>query len=158
MNRTLKRTLIAVLFSAPVCSALGRSAGDTIANGIGRGFVNVITSPVELPHYMVRDTADNGGWGLMTGFCRGLGYSLGRCLSGVTDLVSLGFISDSNGPYNAFGMKQYIWEERWMGSGTADTGPTGTATTTPAQPPPAQRPKETLYLGNPEQPVEMTIE
>ena len=100
-------------FSAgSLCGA--ESVGETIATGLGRGLVNIVTSPAELGHHIVYDTADINVPGVLTGTGKGLVFMLGRCVAGLGDVLTLGYIPPQYNLYKSFYMQEYVWEEQWL--------------------------------------------
>ena len=53
---------------------------------IGRGLVNVLSSPLEIPCTMSSDIRDRGASGTFTGFGKGTAFMLRRLLVGVTEV------------------------------------------------------------------------
>ena len=88
--------------------------GQTMAMGVGRGLVNIVTSPAELGHHIVYDTAKMNVLGVFTGLGKGLVFMLGRTVAGVSDVVTLGFIPPEYSLYNGMYMQDYVWDEQWL--------------------------------------------
>jgi len=65
------------------------TAGDyfqDIGTKFGRGLLNVVTSPAELPCQIRDDVRENAGTGAFTGFGKGILFMLQRILVGVTEV------------------------------------------------------------------------
>ena len=130
-------------------SARAESASETVATGIGRGLINIVTSPGEIAHYVVYDANKYNVWGVFTGLLKGAGFTICRAAAGIADFVSLGFIPNG-GPYPAFQLKPYVWEEEWVPS-TPPTSATKETLYIGSEPQQPEKPvlKETLYPGTP---------
>ncbi|MBI3313109.1 MAG: exosortase system-associated protein, TIGR04073 family [Candidatus Omnitrophica bacterium] len=78
-----------VLLISPWAIAGEGTTGDymgQIGTKFGRGLVNVITSPAEIPCRMGDDMEVKGAAGFFTGFGKGIYYMLRRILNGVTEI------------------------------------------------------------------------
>lgn len=106
--------IVTLLCLTATLSAKADNAGQTIAVGLGRGLVNVVTSVIELPRNVVYDTTDYGFLGFFSGLGKGIAYTGGRIGCGLSDILTLGFLSYPNSLYNAFGMQYYAWDEPWQ--------------------------------------------
>ncbi len=65
------------------------TAGDYVAGmgkNIGRGLINVVSSPAEIPCTMRDDVRDQGGVGYATGFGKGLLFFVRRAVIGVCEI------------------------------------------------------------------------
>jgi putative exosortase-associated protein (TIGR04073 family) len=65
------------------------TAGDyfyDISTKFGRGLLNVVTSPAELPCRIADDVKENPGTGAFTGLGKGVVFMLQRILVGVTEV------------------------------------------------------------------------
>ena len=81
----------AALFAFPVLAAEG-TAGDYMKQiGIkaGRGLVNILSSPAEIPCTIASDIKDKGAAGFFTGFGKGTVFMLRRILVGATEFGTL---------------------------------------------------------------------
>lgn len=90
LNRVLLSALIA-LSSLPtsVFASGEETAGDYfygMGAQLGRGLVNVVSSPAEIPCTMTQDTKEQGASGLATGFGKGTFYMLRRIVIGVSEI------------------------------------------------------------------------
>ena len=113
-NGILLLTMTLVCFLAlPLHAQQSDSTGETIATGLGRGMVNIVTSVVELPRNVVYDSSDYGTLGFFSGLGKGLAYTCGRMGCGLSDILTLGFLPENNNLYQAFGMDYYVWDEPW---------------------------------------------
>ncbi|GEM_PF-3581172 len=104
----------AFIFVSLNLNAESKSVGETMGSGIGRGFLNILTSPAELPHHFVYDIEDKGAVGIITGFGKGMIYTFGRMFTGMCDMLTLGFVEENDGLYSSLQMKPYVWEEDWI--------------------------------------------
>lgn len=57
-----------------------------VSQKFGRGLVNVLSSPLELPCTIRDDVSERGGVGVVTGLFRGLALFVRRVLVGVTEV------------------------------------------------------------------------
>jgi putative exosortase-associated protein (TIGR04073 family) len=83
-------TSVLILFfcTAGVASA-EETAGDYftgMSQNLGRGLLNLVTSPADIPCTMVQDTQDAGPAGLATGFGKGIAFMLRRILVGAAEI------------------------------------------------------------------------
>lgn len=88
-----------------------QSENDNFAN-MGRGVVNLITCAGEVPRGMVYRNSEIPFWGLVGGAIEGVGLTGVRALSGVTDLIFLGF--DRGSWFNDTTFCGYIWDSEWL--------------------------------------------
>ena len=116
----MKTTKVLIIFSAVLIffssNLFAASAGETISSGIGRGIVNMITSPAELPHHFIYDVEDQGAVGLLTGFGKGIFFTVDRLFAGLGDFVTLGFAEENSDLYENMMLKPFIWDEDWLPS------------------------------------------
>ena len=105
---------VLVLVSLTTICRAEETVGQKIANGVGRGMVNVVTSPGEFGHHISYDTASMNILGVLTGFGKGAVYMLGRCFAGMADVMTLGYIPEENSLYRSMHMQDYVWEEQWL--------------------------------------------
>lgn len=78
-----------LLLAAQPAAQAQETAGDyfyNIGTKFGRGLLNVVTSPAELPCHIYDDVQDNAGTGAFTGFGKGVLFMLQRILVGVTEV------------------------------------------------------------------------
>ncbi len=112
--KTKKLLLIfSIILFAVASNLFANSAGDTIASGLGRGALNIVTSPAELPHYLIYDIDSKGTVGILTGFGKGMVFTFSRIMAGLGDVLTLGFVQESQDLYGSLQMKPYVWEEVW---------------------------------------------
>lgn len=82
--------IFAFLFIYPVLVFAGEgTAGDymaDMASQFGRGLVNIVTSPAEIPCTMSDDIQSQGGVGAVTGLGKGLAFFVRRVVVGVSEL------------------------------------------------------------------------
>ncbi len=110
-----KKLLLAftIIILVATSNLFANSAGDTIASGLGRGSLNIVTSPVEFPHHLIYEIDSKGGIGILTGFGKGLVFTFSRIMAGLGDVLTLGFVQESQDLYGSLQMKPYVWEEVW---------------------------------------------
>ena len=80
---------------------------------MGRGFVNIGTCWLEIPRCFIYHNSQVPVMGAVVGVVEGTGLTLVRAFSGVADIVSLGFMSDSIFE-STFKFKEWVWESRWV--------------------------------------------
>ena len=105
--------ILSIILFVTASPIFAKPAGDIIAGGVGRGTLNIITSPAELPHHLIYDIDNKGSIGILTGFGKGLVFTFGRMLTGLGDFLSLGFAQENENLYESLNMKTYVWEEAW---------------------------------------------
>lgn len=79
----------AVLAVQPAAFAQEGTAGDyfyDIGTKFGRGLLNVVTSPAELPCHIYDDVRESPASGTFTGLGKGVVFMLQRILVGVTEV------------------------------------------------------------------------
>lgn len=89
----LKRGLGVFLVLFLVCVVSQASAAETtmsdelggMGKKLGRGLINVLSSPAEIPCAMSKDMAASPGAGFFTGFGKGTVFMLRRILVGATE-------------------------------------------------------------------------
>ena len=110
-----KKTLLvfSIILFVTTSNLFANSAGDTIASGLGRGMVNIVTAPAELPHHLIYDIDSKGAVGVLTGFGKGLVFTFSRIMAGLGDVLTLGFVQENQDLYGSLQMKPYVWEEVW---------------------------------------------
>jgi len=109
------KLFIAVIFFSIIFTGfLKADTGQTIATGVGRGIVNLVTCPAEIAHYIVYDTADINVPGILTGLAKGTVFTIGRAFGGLSDVLSLGFIPDDRSLYKQMDLEYYVWDEQWL--------------------------------------------
>ena len=105
--------VISIILFVTTSNLFANSVGDTIASGLGRGSLNIVTSPAELPHHLIYEIDSKGSVGILTGFGKGLVFSFSRVMAGLGDVLSLGFVQKSQDLYGSLQMEPYVWEEVW---------------------------------------------
>ncbi len=113
MKTQASKLAVVLLAALLTCSALA-DTGQTIATGVGRGIVNMVTCPAELAHHVVYDTAKMNVPGILTGIGKGTVFMLGRCVAGLSDFLTLGFMPEDNNVYSGLNIEPYIWDEQWL--------------------------------------------
>jgi len=110
-----KKTLLvfSIILFVTTSNLFADSAGDTIASGLGRGALNIVTSPAELPHHLIYDIDNKGAVGVLTGFGKGLVFTFSRIIAGFGDALTLGFVQKKQDLYGSLQMKTYVWDEDW---------------------------------------------
>jgi putative exosortase-associated protein (TIGR04073 family) len=99
--------------------AVAVSAGETAPaqeencnlRNMGRGVVNIVTCALEIPRCMVYRNSEMPFWGLIAGAVDGAGCTAMRAVTGVTDILFLGF--DYGTAFNQC-FRTYVWESRWL--------------------------------------------
>lgn len=92
LKKTKQAILVIILFMTAVCpvQAQEETAGDYMygmSSKFGRGLLNVLTSPAEIPCTMRDDMKDMApAAGFFTGFGKGTVFMLRRILVGVTEI------------------------------------------------------------------------
>ena len=79
---------LAILLSWPAVPLYAESAdyGVGISQKLGRGLVNVISSPLEIPCAIRDDVSERAGAGVVTGLFKGVALFVRRVLVGVTEV------------------------------------------------------------------------
>ncbi len=93
------KKIVLVLFAAALLinGASFVYAADNPADKLGRGFVNILTAPIEIPKQIDVEWKQhaqekkNVGIGITAGFIKGLAYTVARLGSGVWDIASFPF-------------------------------------------------------------------
>lgn len=86
---SLSALIIFSVMIPPVFASGEGTAGDYfygMGAQLGRGLVNVVSSPAEIPCTMTQDTKDQGASGLATGFGKGTFFMLRRIVIGVSEI------------------------------------------------------------------------
>ncbi len=82
--------ILSTLVVATSASAAGEgTTGDyfyAMGANLGRGLLNVVTSPAEIPCTMNQDAKEQGAAGLATGFGKGTLFMLRRIVVGVAEI------------------------------------------------------------------------
>ena len=78
---------------------------------MGRGVVNVVTCFLEIPRCMVYRNSEMPFWGLIAGAVDGTGCTVMRAVTGVTDILFLGF--DYGTAFNQ-SFRPYVWDSCWL--------------------------------------------
>ena len=85
------------------------SSGN-LAN-MGRGLVNILTCFLEIPRCLVYRNCEKPIFGLIAGAVNGTGCTAMRLMTGVTDILTLGF--DYGTVFNE-SFRPYVWQSRWL--------------------------------------------
>jgi len=90
MKRTLWATLILFLsfIALPISAFAGVDYNIEISQKLGRGLLNALSSPLELPCTIRDDVKDRGGAGVVTGLFRGIVFFARRLLVGVDEVAT----------------------------------------------------------------------
>ncbi|MDD4817463.1 MAG: hypothetical protein PHI85_05800 [Victivallaceae bacterium] len=92
------------------------AATEPVENGnfynIGRGFVNIFTCFLEVPRGMVYRNSEIPFWGFVGGAVEGAGLTGVRALSGVTDVLFVGF--DRGAWFNKTTFQDFVWDSEWL--------------------------------------------
>jgi len=81
-------------------------------HNIVRGFANILTGFLEVPRGMVYRNSQMPLWGLVSGAVEGVGLTAIRAVSGVTDIIFLGF--DYGNWFNDSTFREYVWKSDWL--------------------------------------------
>lgn len=107
------------LVLAACMMALAVSAAETAPvqeencnlRNMGRGVVNIVTCFLEIPRCMVYRNCEMPFWGLIAGAVDGTGCTVMRAVTGVTDILFLGF--DYGTAFNR-SFRPCVWDSRWL--------------------------------------------
>ena len=89
MKRFLAITSLILLWGLGVPLGRAESSADysvEISQKLGRGALNLLSSPLELPCAIRDDISERGAAGVGTGLFKGLAFFLRRALVGVTEI------------------------------------------------------------------------
>ncbi len=110
----IKRFFLAVLLvmamAVPAAETAPEQESGNLRN-MGRGLVNIVTCALEIPRCMVYRNSEMAFWGLIAGAVDGTGCTVMRAVTGVTDILFLGF--DYGTAFNR-SFRPYVWESRWL--------------------------------------------
>lgn len=111
----IKISVLALLcvFALSLSGAEAAPAEQECSNlrNMGRGVVNVVTCFLEVPRCMVYRNSEMAFWGLIAGAVDGAGCTVMRAVTGVTDILFLGF--DYGTAFNQ-SFRPLVWESRWL--------------------------------------------
>ena len=102
MKRFIPVMLLLAMFSGLQAAA---PRGERIA------VVNIVTCVLEIPRCMVYRNCEMPFWGLIAGAVDGTGCTVMRAVTGVTDILFLGF--DYGTAFNR-SFRPYVWDSRWL--------------------------------------------
>lgn len=80
-------------------------------SNMGRGLVNILTCFLEIPRCLVYRNCETPIFGLIAGAVNGTGCTVMRLMSGVTDILTLGF--DYGSVFNET-FRPFVWDSRWL--------------------------------------------
>lgn len=80
--------LLGLILFLPLPAEAGVDYSVEISQKFGRGLLNVLSAPLEIPCTMRDDVKDRGGAGTVTGFFRGLAFFSRRVLVGATEVMT----------------------------------------------------------------------
>ena len=83
---------------------------SNLAN-MGRGLVNILTCFLEVPRCLVYRNCEKPIFGLIAGAVNGTGCTAMRLMTGVTDILTLGF--DYGTVFND-DFRPFVWQSRWL--------------------------------------------
>lgn len=123
MKQFIALTLAAAFFGSVVygsCGGCGESeyanaTGDLITKGMQRSIANIVVSPAEIPHYIIKDVNEYSLVGLVTGPVKGTIYGVSRLVAGVADLLTLGLLPEDGDPYDSLCVKPIYLERMCCG-------------------------------------------
>ena len=111
----IKRFLVLAACVIAVAVSAGEAAPAQEENcnlrNMGRGVVNIVTCVLEIPRCMVYRNCEMPFWGLIAGAVDGAGCTAMRAVTGVTDILFLGF--DYGTAFNQ-SFRPYVWDSRWL--------------------------------------------
>lgn len=79
---------------------------------MGRGVTNIATCVLEVPRSMMYRNSELPLWGFIGGAVEGVGFTVFRAFSGVTDVLFLGY--GNSDCFNNTTFKEYVWESDWL--------------------------------------------
>ena len=82
-------------------------------DNMGRGAVNLLTCAAEMPRCMVYRNSQVPLWGFVSGAVEGVGCTVMRAFTGVTDLLFLGY---GENPVFSPVFCEYVWDSAWLPS------------------------------------------
>ena len=88
MRRRWSFALISLLVLTPTAATAqtGADYGIEISEKLGRGLLNAVSSPLEIPCTLRDDVSERGAAGAAPGFFKGIAFFLRRLLVGVTEV------------------------------------------------------------------------
>jgi putative exosortase-associated protein (TIGR04073 family) len=75
-----------------------------------RSIANIIVSPAEIPHYIIKDLNEYSLVGFVTGPVKGTIYGASRLVAGLADLLTLGLLPCDGNPYTSLCVKPVYLE------------------------------------------------
>lgn len=78
---------------------------------MGRGLVNILTCFLEVPRCLVYRNCEMPIYGLIAGAVNGTGCTVMRLMTGVTDILTLGF--DYGTTFDET-FRPFVWQSRWL--------------------------------------------
>jgi hypothetical protein len=136
----MKRCILtgALVALVPLASVAGNSVAylGNPMDGMSRAVVNIVASPLEVPHTIIQDVNHYSVVGLGTGPVKGSVYGVGRFLAGTADLLTIGILADEYSPYHAFCLKPTFLQRDVCGA-----APVPPPIARPVPPPPPAPPR-----------------
>lgn len=94
MKQLIKKFTAVTLFVLSIAGFSGAASAEGTAGdyfygmgaNLGRGVLNIVTSPADIPCTMTQDAKDQGASGLATGFGKGLLFMMRRIVVGVAEI------------------------------------------------------------------------
>lgn len=110
----MKRFFLAALCVAAMAVTAAETAPEpenSNLENMERGVVNIVTCALEIPRCMVYRNCEMPFWGLIAGAVDGTGCTVMRAVTGVTDILFLGF--DYGTAFNR-SFRPFVWDSRWL--------------------------------------------
>lgn len=109
-----------------------RSTGNAMLYGLQRGGLNLLTCWMEIPRNISYHFTDNPMSAIITAPLFGATFTTMRAVYSVGDIITAGY----TGNYQYAGMKDYVWDEKWIGPAAKEkpaetTSPSFPSTTAP---------------------------
>jgi putative exosortase-associated protein (TIGR04073 family) len=80
-----------------------------------RSIANIIVSPAEIPHYIIKDLNEYSLVGFVTGPVKGTIYGVSRLVAGLADLLTLGLLPADGDAYASLCVKPVYLERMCCG-------------------------------------------
>jgi putative exosortase-associated protein (TIGR04073 family) len=94
----------------PCVDQYDNCTGDLITKGMQRSIANIMVSPAEIPHYIIKDLNEYSLVGFVTGPVKGTIYGVSRLVAGLADLLTLGLLPADGDPYDSLCVKPVYLE------------------------------------------------
>ncbi|MCR4338186.1 MAG: exosortase system-associated protein, TIGR04073 family [Candidatus Omnitrophica bacterium] len=105
-----KSFLILGAFATVLFFAQASQAADNAFEKLGRGAVNIVTCPLEVPKQVLHECKENNpAFAFFPGIIKGAGFAFVRGVSGLWDVVSFPFQQPDN--YEPLMKPEMVWED-----------------------------------------------